>query len=516
MPPKVYLAESKRPPSTKNLPALSLSEENIRIIFGLKMKQVRTEKKLSLAQLSEQCGLSVSYLNEIEKGKKYPKSNKIIKIAAALKLPYDELVSLKLSKKLAPLGELLQSNIFEELPLELFGIDPKKLIEIIANAPAKVNAFIGTLIQIARKYNLSQENFYMSALRSYQESHDNYFEELELAAEAFAAEHGLAFPSERPDSLLEPIIRQKYGYQIDYDDIARRPELAKMRFFDSQQGDVRKLHINGKLDPWQRAFILARVMAVKYLKIKEWASSSPHLKIESFEQCLGNFRAAYFAAALLIPREPLKNDIREFVKLKTWDSQAFLQIVAKYTRSPDMFMQRLSNLLPRYFNLTNLFFMRFQSQEGSGYFKLTKELHFSQFHTPYGNELEEHYCRRWVILDLLRQLERDKTLGPVTRVQRSSFFASPNEYFVIAIAKQADHLPGMNYSVGIGFLLDEELKRKVRFAKADQAPLHIVNQTCERCRIADCAQRVAEPTMVRLQDEVDRLKLALEGLGGSL
>ena len=74
----------------------------------------------------------------------------------------------------------------------------------------------------------------------------------------------------------------------------------------------------------------------------------------------------------------------------------------------------------------------------------------------------------------------------------------------------------MNYSVGIGFLLDEELKRKVRFAKADQAPLHIVNQTCERCRIADCAQRVAEPTMVRLQDEVDRLKLALEGLGGSL
>jgi transcriptional regulator with XRE-family HTH domain len=45
--------------------------------FGLKLKQARTNKDLSiyLAKITE---LSKSYLNEIEKGKKYPKTDKII------------------------------------------------------------------------------------------------------------------------------------------------------------------------------------------------------------------------------------------------------------------------------------------------------------------------------------------------------------------------------------------------------------------------------------------------------
>ena len=55
------------------------SKETIRLIFGLKLRQIRQDKKLSLAQLSKQTGISQSYLNEIEKGKKYPKTEKIVK-----------------------------------------------------------------------------------------------------------------------------------------------------------------------------------------------------------------------------------------------------------------------------------------------------------------------------------------------------------------------------------------------------------------------------------------------------
>ena len=43
-------------------------EENIRLIFGLKIKQLRNDKKLSLQELAQRSNLSVSYLNEIEKG----------------------------------------------------------------------------------------------------------------------------------------------------------------------------------------------------------------------------------------------------------------------------------------------------------------------------------------------------------------------------------------------------------------------------------------------------------------
>ena len=44
-----------------------IEDEYIRLIFGLKLKQIRTEKKLSLFGLAKLTGLSKSYLNEIEK-----------------------------------------------------------------------------------------------------------------------------------------------------------------------------------------------------------------------------------------------------------------------------------------------------------------------------------------------------------------------------------------------------------------------------------------------------------------
>ena len=125
---------------------MAIAEEYIRLIFGLKIKQIRTERDLSLFGLSKLSSLSKSYLNEIEKGKKYPKTDKIIKLAEALEVPYDSLVSLKLNKNLAPIGEILQSGILDEIPLELFGIQQSDLIDIIANAPSKVNAFISTCL----------------------------------------------------------------------------------------------------------------------------------------------------------------------------------------------------------------------------------------------------------------------------------------------------------------------------------------------------------------------------------
>ena len=55
-----------------------------RIIFGLKVKQLRQDKGLSFAELAKATGMSVSYLNEIEKGKKFPKDDKVAALALAL------------------------------------------------------------------------------------------------------------------------------------------------------------------------------------------------------------------------------------------------------------------------------------------------------------------------------------------------------------------------------------------------------------------------------------------------
>ena len=150
-----------------------------RIVFGLKIKQLRQSRGLSFGEFADKTGMSMSYLNEIEKGKKYPKEDKIELLAKVLGVSVDTLISPSLSKNLAPLGDLLNSNFLNELPLELFGIDFQKLVELIAEAPTKVGAFISTLVELGRTYAVREENFYFRALRAYQELHNNYFEEIE-------------------------------------------------------------------------------------------------------------------------------------------------------------------------------------------------------------------------------------------------------------------------------------------------------------------------------------------------
>ena len=70
-----------------------LDQESLRFIFGLKLRGFRQAKGLSLKNLARSSGLSPSYINEIEKGKKYPKSDKILLLAKGLEISYDELIS---------------------------------------------------------------------------------------------------------------------------------------------------------------------------------------------------------------------------------------------------------------------------------------------------------------------------------------------------------------------------------------------------------------------------------------
>src|SRR6056297_3212551 len=156
--------------------AIPVQEENLKAIFGLKLRQYRENLELSTQDLAKISGLSASYINEIEKGKKYPKADKIMSLATALNVDYDEMVSLKLDKQLNQLSDLLKSNALQEIPLELFGIKTSDLIGLMGDEPAKFSALLQTLLEVARNYDVRVEHFLLAALRSYQELHDNYFE----------------------------------------------------------------------------------------------------------------------------------------------------------------------------------------------------------------------------------------------------------------------------------------------------------------------------------------------------
>ncbi|MEM7101592.1 MAG: XRE family transcriptional regulator [Bacteroidota bacterium] len=490
-----------------------MNRDNTRLVFGLKVKQLRQAKQLSFSDLSAATGVSVSYLNEIEKGKKYPKADKIHALADALDVDFDELVSTKLPARLQPVSDLLESRFLNDLPLDLFGIEAGKVIEIIANSPAEVGAFISTLTEMARNYALQEENFYFSSLRSYQELHQNYFEEIENAVDKFVEEHKL-LEKNTTVFTLSNVLKQAFGYKIDRESLATYPKLKSLRSVFVKE--KKRLLINQGLTESQEIFLLAKEIGFNVLKIKDRPATSTLLDGNSFEKVLTNFKAGYFAGALIVNQERLISDLSSFFSKKKWDPVAFVNIMHHYKASPEMFLSRLTNLLPRFFNLHQLFFLRFKNQPGVDHFDLTKELHLQGAHHPHGNGLQEHYCRRWITIRLLKELhqiqESGQYTGPIVGVQRSKFIGTNDEYLCFSLARPGYPTPETNISLTLGILIDEQVKSKVHFWGDPNIPMHEVNNTCQRCALENCDDRVAPRSIVEQKSEKRTLQAELEML----
>ncbi|KAB1159736.1 helix-turn-helix domain-containing protein [Tenacibaculum aiptasiae] len=474
-----------------------MEEEYIRLVFGLKLKQIRTDKNLSLFGLAKLTGLSKSYLNEIEKGKKYPKTDKIVILSEKLEVPYDHLVSLKLDKNLAPIGEILQSKILKEIPLELFGIKENNLIDIVANAPAKVNAFISTIIKISQNYNLTRESFFLASLRSYQEAHNNYFEDIENNVISFAKSYHVDLSKPIKSKELEDILIQEYGYTINTEELSKHQKLSELRNIYIPKNKT--LLLFDDISEAQKTFIYAKEIAYNYLNIENRLYTFPWIKFESFDQVLNNFIASYFAGALIIPKENLVNKLTHLFSLQDWQPIQLHKIIKSFHCSDETFYQRLTNILPKHFNIKNLFFLRFTHKENSSIYRLSKELHITQQQTPHANRNNEHYCRRWVSLKTIEDLEKNADKKSSYGIQISSYENSKNEYLVLSAATSDPFKDNINRSVSIGMLLSPHLKKKIQFFKEDTFTKKTVGVTCESCGVKNCEERVAEPRILNKQ-----------------
>ena len=501
---------------------MNLSGENIKIVFGLKAKQNRIDLGLTLQELGKKSGLSASYLNEIEKGKKYPKPEKISMLAEALETTYEEMVSLKLEKRLAPIGALLDANILGELPLEMFGVDASKVISILSEAPSKVNAFVSTILELARNNELRQEHFFHTALRSYQEINYNYFGDIEKLACDYRVLKNL--PLVDIDEIqIKQLLIDDFSYQFKNLDIKEHPELQEIRsVFVPEKGNI--LFINPNLTAKQRLFLLTRELGFNVLGISKRPLTFAYVRVNSFDELHNNFRASYFSVALLIDAEELISDLRSFFSQKKFFPELLDKILNKYNASPEMLFHRMTSILPKYFNIKSLFFLRFNNPSKEDYFFLSKELHLTKKHNPHGNRIREHYCRRWVALGVLKDLsEAQKGSGDgnssektIIRSQISKYIGSSNEYLCFSIAKPMAPTQNMNSSVTIGLEVNAVLRRKIAFLNDLSIVSREVNSTCERCPAENCAERVAEPFVIRRRAKKQEVDDALDALSSSI
>jgi len=520
-----------------------LTGEGLRFILGLKLKSLRHEKGQSLSELAHRSGLSISYLSEIEKGRKYPKPEKLIDIARALGIAFEELVSPQVDEELDPVKAIFSSDFLQGFPFQLFGVEPEDLFGLATDHPERAAALIRALFDIGRTYDVHVEQFLLAALRSYQQMNANYFAELEEAAIRFRAERGWTGNEALEEGALRAVLEGEFGYRLDLDTLPTHPDLAGFRSV-YLAGRPPRLLVNGRLMPSQQRFILGREIGYRYLGLTQRAVTSSWIRVESFDQVLNNFSASYFAGALLIDRDRLVADLGELFAAPRFRGEAIVECMRRYDATPETFFHRLTELLPRFFGLDELFFLRFSEDAATGSVNLTKSLNISRVPVPHGVGLHETYCRRWPALELLARMageiyrapeaapalaapaaalaRRGRALvtkpksprPPLVAAQRSQFLDAGAEFFVIAMARPLALARGAGSSVALGLLLDDRFRQVVRFADDPAVPRVLVNLTCERCPLTEeeCAERAAPPTVYRDLEAQARKERALAEL----
>ena len=110
------------------------------------------------------------------------------------------------------------------------------------------------------------------------------------------------------------------------------------------------------------------------------------------------------------------------------------------------------------------------------------------------------------------QSKSDQFYTAIAEIQRSVFNDTKNEFISISLAKRSTLLENSNYSVTLGFLVNDEIKNKIAFLNDPGIKTKIVNNTCERCGVKDCYERIAKPLILENKMRLEKLSENLQNI----
>lgn len=246
-----------------------MTGSHLKVVFGLKLKHLRLKRELSLKELASNVGLSPSYLNEIERGKKHPKPEKVERLAEALGVTYNELVSSKFDRSQVHYESLLNSPALKKIPFHLFGLTLEDIVALIPDAKNEGQALVKALIEVARGYDLRVENFFHIALRCYQEMHKNFFPEIESVVADYRRSHGWSTSSVVSLAELVSALRKDFGVLVDELELDRTKYLKHVRSALVERDGREVLLVHRQYNESQKAFLVLREIGFRLLEIED-------------------------------------------------------------------------------------------------------------------------------------------------------------------------------------------------------------------------------------------------------
>lgn len=476
----------------------------LRFILGLKIRQLRIRRELSLKELADIADLSVSYLNEIEKGKKYPKIEKLAALAQGLQIDLGELVSFKTGRNLHPLLKFLESDMVDKVPLELFGLSESDVVDLMGHDPDKFASFVLTVLQVTRAFDMKMEDVYSAALRSYIEANENYFPDIEKLAKKMKSEWSLSSEDKAYEE-LKTLLTKKYGYEIDETTLTKNALLKEDKFLVKRginNNKSNKIFLNSGLSEAQQTFYLA-------CELGHIVLGNTHERGQSLALTLQDFKTRYFADALLLDEKIFSKELKSFFGQSKFDAEMFLSLLAKYKVSPDVLFHRLTQMLPAQFKVNDLFFLEVQLDDvEQNRYSIVNELHLLKLHSPHGVRMNENYCQRWVAIKSIKQLKANEESSLLAQI---SIVEDGQEYFSLSIARLSG-TSGKKESLTIGFAINKDLKNVMKFLDDKKLARISIGQTCERCPKMDCDERLVPPVYYNLMKEKEHREQAIAEL----
>jgi hypothetical protein len=126
-------------------------------------------------------------------------------------------------------------------------------------------------------------------------------------------------------------------------------------------------------------------------------------------------------------RKQLVSELNLFLIKTDPKPQEMIELMGKFNVS-ESFYQRLTNILPKDFQLKKIFFFDCLIKR-SRYLSDKKELHITNQQEPHANEMNEHYCRRWISIKTIEQ-SIEQNNSHFFDAQISRYENSGNEFFV--------------------------------------------------------------------------------------
>lgn len=457
-------------------------------MLGAKVRALRKREKLTQAQLADKLGVSSSYLNLIENNRRPLTASLLLALAQELKVDLSSFATSEDARLIADLREVFGDPLFDEAsgsspdgsPPAL--VTPQDVRDLASSSPAAARAVL-RLYKSYRDARESAQTFAdqlsqhgatatMSAspteeVNDLLQRHQNYFAELEAAAEDLWDQAGLSLDD--VDGGLAAYLEDKHKIRVRT--VQAERDGQEMRRYDPKR---KLITLSEVLAPRTRRFQLAhQVGLITQRPLFESLGVYEEVSSPAARTLTRVVLANYFAAAVLMPYEPFLASAH--------DHRYDIELLAhRYRTSFEQVCHRLATLRRPGAEGIPLHFIRIDIAGN-----ISKRFSGSGIRMPRFSGA----CPRWNV--------HAAFLTPgLIRVQVSRM-ADGTAYFCIARTVQRAtggyNTPHTVHSIGIGC----ELRYASQMVYAGGIDLDAastpVGVTCRTCEQMDCEQRVFPP-----------------------